>query len=286
MPNHPALPCAHAGAPPDTVVQRVVEVIHTLSSDTKYLERHGISRQEYIEAFPAAIERIRGSTAASNSDRRNFLIAILHALKDQKLVAAIETPKYGEDTVYRLELPGGNRSIAIIQKGCPDGAHSSTRWTVPVWASETYIWWCCSSLAREPGSHVSAGVNRLRQKFFSDNPSDVEQEMIDGVVFYSELCGTPQRLCPKAQKAKFINGFNMPPPCLLTFPKRAKNVTSWNWDSNRNLIFPKLLFSLFDIPEEGLSDYLGHIGFQARGKQIRTSISIQFGPGRSTIYRS
>ena len=75
-------------------------------------------------------------------------------------------PDYGRDTVYRLSIPDIG-DVAVVQKGCPDGKHSSVAWSVPDWAVETYLWWLCPSLKNHPGWHVSAGVKRLRGEFFS-----------------------------------------------------------------------------------------------------------------------
>jgi hypothetical protein len=53
---------------------------------------------------------------------------------------------------------------------------------------------------------VAKGVNRLRQRFFGD-----ATDQLDGVIFHNELCGTPQRPCPKAERGIVISGKLVPP---------------------------------------------------------------------------
>lgn len=279
-----AAPCRHAGVLSEDIIQRAVNVITALSRDETYLAKHGLSASEYAEVLPTAIERIRGRAAASNSDRRQFLIAIFQAMTDRNILTNFKMPRYGEDTVYRLTVPNIG-DIAVIQKGCPDGTHSSVQWTVPSWAVETYLWWSCPSLAHHPGTHVGLGVNRLKTKFFSIGPDDAEARMIDGVIFHNELCGTPQRPCPKLNRALELQGKKVPPPCIYVFPKCEVGALNWNWDGGRQLIFPALLLELFGIRAEEVPAFTGHVGFQSKGDQIRTTISARYGLGRSTTFR-
>jgi hypothetical protein len=149
-----AAPCRHRGVPPTEVVDRVIGIINSIVGDEAYLYARGLSSSEYRMALPAAIERLRGSTAASTSDRRDFLTMIFNHLVSLGTITSFTAPVYGKDTVYRLVVPAVGE-VAIIQKGCPDGNHSSVAWTVPEWAAETYLWWLCPSLAANPGEHVS-----------------------------------------------------------------------------------------------------------------------------------
>lgn len=284
MPADRAAPCRHVGVLPEDVIQRAVNIITGLSVDQPYLSKHGLSANEFAEALPTAIERIRGRAAASTSDRRQFLAAIFQAMSDRSIISGFKMPRYGEDTVYRLDIPNFGE-IAIIQKGCPDGAHSSVRWSVPDWAAETYLWWCCPSLAHHPGTHVGLGVKRLKTRFFENYPNDAGKDMIDGVVFHNELCGTPQRPCPKLNRSIDLEGRLIPAPCVYIFPKQQVGVSEWNWEGSRQLVFPSLLLQLFGVRADEVPAFTGHIGFQRKGGQIRTTISARYGLGRSTTYR-
>jgi hypothetical protein len=254
--------------------------IDGIASDSDFLRRNGLTSEEFTRALPVAIQRIRGSAAASTSDRRDFLRGLLHLLKDRGLVSDIATPQYGDDTVYRLRVTSIG-DIAVIQKGCPDGAHSSTNWTAPDWATETYLWWLCPSMAHQPGEHIAKGVNRLRSRFFGPLPGEV-----DGIVFHNELCGTATRPCPKREHSISLDGLSVPPPCIYVMPRRTSGGTDWNWSGGRVLRFPEVLLSLFGIGSEAVSRFVGHVGFQGPIGRVRTTIVSRYGSGRSTTYRS
>lgn len=237
-----AAPCRHAPAVPDGVIARVGQLIEALADDQMALARAGLSADEYTQALPGAIEALRGRMSASNGSRRDFLKSIFSELERQGLIASFTVPSYGEDTIYRLEVPPIG-SVAIIQKGCPDGAHSSVRWEEPSWAVETYLWWLCSSKKAHPGEHVARGVSRLRRRFFSDAPG-----ALTGIIFHNELCGTPERVCPKQSRAISIDGQWVPPPCIWAMPRtRNFTSTSWNWERSATPKFPQILLEAFSI---------------------------------------
>lgn len=276
-----ATACRHVGAPLPAVVERVSQAIQGLVQDESFLAKHGISPVEYGMALPAAIESMRGSMSASNSDRRQFLGRLFEHMLQERLISSVTTPSYGSDTVYRLAVPGVGL-VAVIQKGCPDGAHSSVRWTVPDWADETYLWWLCSSTKSHPGEHVSKGVNRLRQRFFSEVPG-----VLSGIIFHNELCGTSGRPCPKQFKSVGVAGHPTPPPCIYVMPHREDDVDAWNWSGTRRVGFPTALLQAFDIAPPEVDSYVGYVGFQRRGNgNLRTTITSRFGAGRSTTFRN
>lgn len=277
-----AAPCRHVGAPPPAVVDRVTRAIQSLAVDSRFLAQHGISPAEYTTALPAAIESLRGRMAASNADRREFVGRILQHMLDLGLITGITAPSYGSDTVYRVEVPDLG-SVAVIQKGCPDGVHSSVRWSVPDWAHETYLWWLCSSTNMHPGGHISKGVNRLRQRFFSDAP-----DVLDGIIFHNELCGGSTRPCPKQARAVEIAGQATPPPCIYVMPERDGSPSGdWNWGATRRVMFPAIMLSAFGIGETEADSYVGNVGFQQRSNgNVRTTVTARFGAGRSTTFRN
>lgn len=275
-----AAPCRHPGAPPDAIIQKVSGIVASLADDAVYLASKGLTSDEYRLALPAAIEQLRGSRIASNSNRRQFLVALFEEMHLRGLISKFEMPQYGEDTVYRISVEGLG-DVAVIQKGCPDGAHSSVRWAVPDWAAETYLWWLCSSLTYEPGEHIFKGTNRLRQRFFSE-----ATDAVDGVIFHNELCGSVDRPCPKKDNSIPIDGAMVPPPCIYVMPEHQKDGTTWNWDGARKRQFPSVLLAMFGISETNAAAYIGHVGFQKRGGSLRSTIASPFGPGRSTNFRS
>lgn len=275
-----AAPCKHPGAPPETIVEKVLSIVASLADDSAYLAPRGLTPDEYRRALPIAIEQFRGSRAASNSDRRQFLVSLFEEMRSRGLISKFDRPRYGDDTVYRLTVEGLG-DVAIIQKGCPDGAHSSVRWTAPDWAAETYLWWLCSSVTYEPGVHVAKGINRLRQRFFSD-----ATDALDGVIFHNELCNSADRPCPKRDRSIAIDGNMVPPPCVYVMPEHLKDGQEWNWDGDRIRRFPSVLLAMFGIREDDAAAYIGYVGFQKRGGSMRSTIASSFGPGRSTKFRS
>jgi hypothetical protein len=206
MAHDEGAPCRHLGAPPEHLIVQVADLIQKqLSADDKYLASLGLTASEYRSALPAAIERVRGSWAASNENSRDFVEVLLSELVSQNIISDYEKPRYGSDTIYKVALRSGQK-IAVIQKGCPDGSHSSTQWSRPSWAHETYLWWLCSSQRYHPGEHIWKGVGRLRQKVSEGS------DQLDGIIFYNELCGTGSRPCPKIDQAVEIEGKRYPPP--------------------------------------------------------------------------
>lgn len=273
-------PCKHSGSPPEDVVERVAELIASLHFEEQFLNSKGVSSEEYQLAMSAAIERLRGRQSASNFDRRGFLESLLAELLKRELIDELELPSYGRDTVYRLRSKGLG-DVAIIQKGCPDGRHSSVAWSRPDWAEEAYLWWCCSSMTYEPFDHIRKGVNRLRSRFFSTAP-----DVIDGVIFHNELCGSAKRPCPKLSSAIEIDGQLVPPPCIFSMPSGGQDVDSWNWHGERTLKFPSILLGLFGIGADAAIAHTGQIGFRKKGTALSTKIIWNYGAGRSHTYRS
>ena len=216
-----------------------------------------------------------------SSSRRQFLASLLDHLVDRGLVTNVTAPTYGEDTVYRVDVPDIG-AVAIIQKGCPDGAHSSVNWSAPDWADETYLWWLCPSMKAHPGEHIAKGVNRLRQRFFSEAP-----DVLSGVIFHNELCGSSQRPCPKGERYATIAGQRVPAPCVYTMPERNPDTDSWNWNDNRKLKFPAVLLEAFNIRPSDSAAFVGFVGFQRRDNgALNTIITTRFGAGRSSSSRS
>lgn len=275
-----AAPCRHRGAPSDEMVSQVIRMLGTaIAEDRDYLAQHGLTPEEYVRALPAALESFRGSMAASNQLRRDFVLDIIGLLVETGAVESYQAPKYGEDTVYRLFLEGG-KQVGVIQKGCPDGKHSSVAWGRPEWADELYLWWVCDSKAYDPGEHVWKGVNRIRGKV-----SVPGEDQLDGVIFYNQLCGTADRPCPKLNRAIQRNGRQMPPPCIYTFPKWEPGQNTLNWHGEAKRVFPAKLLGAFGISEAEVLNYTGYIGFRLSGASVATEVTSRYGTAKATTAR-
>ena len=267
MAGEESMLCKHPGSPPDEVVDLVVQTVQDVAKNVDFLRKNGLTPEEFNTALPAAIQRLRGRTSAENSDRRSFLKNMFEELKNQGKIADYHAPVYGADTVYRIECLEGPQ-VAIIQKGCPDGAHSSTLWSRPQWADEAYLWWVCDSMQLSPGEHVNKGVGRLRNKFFDNSEAD----QIDGIIFSSPSCGTVERPCPKQKCETIIGARLVPPPCIWIMPDRcnldASAPFNWNEDGAKKMKFPGVLLSIFPGAQENPAAYTGYVGFKLgnRGK--------------------
>lgn len=269
-----AAPCRHAGGPPEHVVERVRALIAGIGQDERLLTASGLTPEEYRLALPAAIESLRGSTAASSSDRRTFLSGLLMSMVSKGLVAQVVGPRYGDDTVYRVSIHGYG-DVAIIQKGCPDGAHSSTNWQTPGWAVETYLWWLCPLQSYEPGEHLVKGLQRVTRKLEAE-----EATRLEGVIFHDALCGSPQRPCPKALRSIVISNLKVPPPCVYLLPEKNRLGQRRLPESLR---FPRLLLELFEIRNEPFISFVEWKRTSTRNRSL--TVRGEFGSGRSTLFK-
>lgn len=281
MPFANAAPCRHRGAPREAVVEQVLRLLSSsLAADKAYLEAHGLTPEEYVHALPAAVERLRGRMAASNQKRRDFVEEVVGLLVDAGVVLRYQRPKYGDDTVYRLFMKG-ELQVGLIQKGCPDGKHSSVSWTRPAWADELYLWWVCDSKNAEPGEHIWKGVNRVRGKV-----STPGEDQLDGLIFYNQLCGTPDRPCPKLEHAVERNGLKLPPPCIYIFPRWESGRSNLNWRGEVQRAFPPQLLSAFGIPEAQATNFTGHVGFRLSGATVTsTEVTSRYGTSKAATAR-
>lgn len=277
-----AAPCKNAGAPLPQVMERVALAINSLAEHPEVLAQYGVSADEYAAALPSAIETIRGRKSADNTPSKVFLKRLLGHLVERGYATSLEEPGYGKDTVYRLNVKDIGQ-VAIIQKGCPDGVHSSQAWTTPEWANETYLWWLCSSPAMHPGEHIVKGVSRLRNKW-KQQPED----NLHGIIFHNELCGTSSRPCPKHNASIELDGKLIPPPCVYTMPEpHTESNVSWNWNGGRSAKFPAVLLEAFGIETRDTPLFIGAVGYRKRTKtQLSTSITTRYGLGRSSKFRS
>ena len=275
-----AAPCRHRGAPSEHLVDQVVDLLqNVVVKDEAYLRSKGLTCNEFSSAFPAAVERIRGSWAASNRDRRDFAELVVRHLAETGAVRGYSVPRYGDSTVYRLVLNSG-KQIGLIQKGCPDGAHSSTRWERPPWADELYLWWLCSSLNSEPGEHVWKGVGRVRKKVAQET-----HNQLDGIIFYNSMCGTAERPCPKTSRVTTTSGVELPPPCIYVFPTWTKTEGDMNWRGTLEREFPSVLLAGFGIQGDDWKNYVGHVGFRLSGRGVKTEITTSFGSTKASSAR-
>lgn len=261
-----AAPCRHAGVPSEWIVERIIRLFEQdIARDSDLLKKCGLSAEEYQSAYPVAVERIRGRISATDEPKRAFVDQVLEEGVARGFFRSIKLEPSKLTKAYRVKLASGG-TAAIIRKGCPDGNHT-TRWDRPSWADELYLWWLCpQSRVHEPGTSVWKGITRIRKKIASE-----PQNQLDGVIFFDPLCGTPERPCPKTAFALTIDGVRCPPPCIYVMPHIADiDNARLNWRGERKVCFPSALLATFGVPEQQHASYLGFVGYDVDGGNIKT----------------
>jgi len=178
--------------------------------------------------FNAAIQSIRGTSAATTKQKRGFLESLLNLLGESKTIRNWEFVGTKGRQDYKVVLLN-DRLVCVEAKGCPDGNNMNI-WERPAWADEFIVWsQCPMSLEKQPGEGVWSGIaTRLLTKMA------VERQQVDAFVFYDARCGSQQRRCWKQYgllgvrtTATDIVGQDdrnwLPPPCIYLFPRTIPN---------------------------------------------------------------
>jgi hypothetical protein len=177
---------------------------------------HGLDNREFWRSriFFSAVEKIRGTNAASMADKKAFVEAALARLKGAKRISDFAFTGAGDRHDYQVRLRDGR--ICIIEtKGCLDG-NNTTVYTRPANADEFVIWSLCQNPGADPKHNVWSGVHtRLGGKIIA------EKEPVDALIVWDSLCGGSGRPCPKivAGRGVEMNGHRTPPPCVYLFPR-------------------------------------------------------------------
>ena len=194
---------------------------------------HGLQEVEFWESglFQSAIERLRGTGAATTTDKQTFLRAVLDELKNKSRITSFEFSGAADRHDYRLVMPNGH--IAIFEaKGCLDGNNTNI-FIRPADADEFFIWSLCQNPGADPRHNAWSGIHtRLGATMIA------EKTRIDGLVIWDMLCGTAKRPCPKLiadiQRGHVMaDGSQVPPPCIYLFPRSVPdarnnpNPTPW-----------------------------------------------------------
>lgn len=207
-----SIPC---GISPE-MTARIEAYAEALVAAAPSIGSHGLTNDAFWKAgiFRSAVEKIRGSNAASMSDKKGFIADMLGRLKLSGRIADFDFTGAGDRHDYQVILDGGKVSI-IEAKGCLDG-NNTTVYTRPANADEFVIWSLCQNPGADPKHNLWSGVHtRLGGKIIA------EKERVDALIVWDQLCGGPGRPCPKLASGRGIelNGQNIPPPCIYLFPR-------------------------------------------------------------------
>ncbi len=211
----PIIPCELL---PETQ-DRIHKYAEALKHSAHMIGAHGLSEDEFWRAglFRSAVERLRGTQAASMSEKRNFVAHVLDYLKDLALVKDWRFSGTGERHDYEVVLPDERMTI-IETKGCLDGNNTNI-FERPPQADEFIIWSLCQNPGADPRKNAWSGLHtRLSAEIIHRN------QRVDAVVIWDMVCGTIGRPCPKANRKRDIWTYlsedtKTPPPCLYLLPR-------------------------------------------------------------------
>lgn len=260
-----ALPCRHNFNPER--IDPLIGLLQGLDQSAPQLLRDaGIDPQEYPPLLVQAVERMRGSHAASTGDKNRFIEAILHRAQQRGLVQNWQSIGSQNRQDYSVTLLDGS-AISVEAKGCGDGNNMNIS-ERPRWAHEFVIWsQCPNSLAKEPGRGTWSGVaNRLLPEMIASD------KLVDAMIFHDGRCGSPQRPCPKQHGIEGLRptatdipsqdrkptGW-VPPPCIYLFPQTvpdARNNRHPTPHSHQTCRFVDMLLELFNVPQSARGDYV------------------------------
>lgn len=177
-----------------------------------------MSDEEFWESgiFRSAIERIRGTQAATTEAKRQFVSDILDYLQKRHAIAGWSFSGSGERHDYEVSMPNG-RVCVIETKGCLDGNNTNI-FERPPNAEEFVIWSLCQNPGSDPAHNAWSGIHtRLSAEIIH------RQQVIDGVIIWDMLCNTTGRPCPKIEadpsRTTTVGRREVPPPCIYLLPK-------------------------------------------------------------------
>lgn len=277
-----AIPCRHGLRRQD--IDEVKKLLTTLPLTAPQLLRdRGIPEAAYEMLLRAAVESLRGTSAATMVDKKRFIEAVLdYGLRRATFEEWRFIGTAGRQD-YQVILPGGV-VVGVEAKGCPDG-NNTTIWDRPGWADEFVVWSLCpESLAKHPGHGVFSGVaTRLIPKVAA------ERKVVDAFIFWDGRCGSSLRRCPKqwgvrgslrgvATDIPGQEGLDwLPPPCIYLFPSaypHSGNNPKPRVHTVSTSRFSNALLKLFNVPEAERSSYVHSVGVEARGTQTGTEIQV------------
>ncbi|MEW6302043.1 MAG: hypothetical protein AB1705_01135 [Verrucomicrobiota bacterium] len=208
------IPCALL---PETR-ERIEKYAAELKAAAPSIGTHGLPEGEFWSSgiFQSAIERLRGSQAASMSVKRDFLEEVLGYMNASGAIANYFFTGGGDRHDYQIEMHGGHRAV-FEAKGCLDG-NNTTIFQRPANADEFFIWSLCQNSGADPRHNAWSGIHtRLGGAILA------ESQRVDALVIWDMLCGTLARPCPKLLTAgratKLASGRSVPPPCIYLFPR-------------------------------------------------------------------
>lgn len=218
-----------------------------LKAAAPFIGNHGMQEDAFWESglFDAAIERLRGSHAATMAKKKTFIAMVLDYLKTEKKIREWIFSGSDERHDYEVILLDGTK-VVIEAKGCLDGNNTNI-FQRPLNADEFYIWSLCQNAGSNPAHNAWSGIHtRLSAEIIH------RRQQVDALILWDMLCGAKNRPCPKLSRKDYkpiqIDGQILPPPCLYLFPKTipdARNNKAPSSYTLEKLSFASLLIDTF-----------------------------------------
>ncbi len=224
----------------------IEQYVEALRATAPSIGSHGMDEREFWQSglFRAAIERLRGTQAATMHEKHDFIRRIMDFLAKQHKITGWEFHGSGERHDYEVHI--NDYTCVIEAKGCLDG-NNTTIFQRPPNADEFIIWSLCQNPGADPRHNAWSGIHtRLSAEIIH------RKERVDGLIIWDMLCGTKGRVCPKltaqAERVTTIDTLQVPPPCLYLFPRTIPDARNnprpacWNID---NVKFLSILYDAF-----------------------------------------
>jgi hypothetical protein len=213
--RRPIIPCELL---PETSA-RLDAYVEALRQAAPDIGAHGLDREEFWNSgiFRSAIERLRGTQAASMIEKRAFMTEVLNHLQNASLIRRWSYEGAGERHDYQITMPTDRISI-VETKGCLDGNNTNI-FERPPQADEFIIWSLCQNPGSDPRHNAWSGIHtRLGAEIIH------RKQRVDGLVIWDMVCGTAGRPCPKLaanpDRATQVGATRaVPPPCIYLFPR-------------------------------------------------------------------
>jgi len=214
MPESKAIPCKLT----KEVASRIIGYAAALEESAHMIGNHGLDEDEFRRSglFRAAIERLRGTQAASMVEKRGFISSVLDHMQKISAIASWQFAGGGERHDYEV-IHNDGAITAIEAKGCLDGNNTNI-FVRPPNADHFLIWSLCQNPGANPERNAWSGIHtRLSAEIIW------RKQRVDGLIIWDMLCGTVGRPCPKLSQSgrtpTLVGERLVPPPCLYLFPR-------------------------------------------------------------------
>lgn len=261
--DEPVIPC--------TLLPEVRELIASYATSLRdaapSIGNHGLDRQAFCDSglFHAAIEKLRGTQAASRETKRAFVDGVLSYMKSVGAITDWAFTGGGERHDYTIEMRGSRR-VTVETKGCLDGNNTNI-YVRPPDANEFIIWSLCQNPGADPRHNAWSGIHtRLGAEIIA------RPDRVDGLVIWDMLCGTAGRPCPKLlhehSRGPRVAGRKVPPPCIDLFPRTRPEPRNIPNPEPWKLADVKFLQALHNVFRCGAAD-VTEVGIEAQRSGVK-----------------